>query len=217
MPEPDEIDRLRAADPVEPASLPSATDPGPRALFERITMTPATRTPPAGAALSTTPPSPRRRPLLVGAAAAALAAVLAAGGWALTRDGGSERPAGNDAATGPISPGGPSTGSCVELYGLDTLPHRELAFEGTVTAVEGDAVTFTVGRWFRGDRTPEVTLQGAEGLSGLTSAGAGAGVGVGLRPGTRLLVAGDGGFAWSCGFTQPYDEAVARQWAEVLR
>lgn len=28
--------------------------------------------------------------------------------------------------------------------------------------------------------------------------------------------AGDGGFAWACGFTQPYDEAVAAQWKEVF-
>jgi hypothetical protein len=40
---------------------------------------------------------------------------------------------------------------------------------------------------------------------------------VSLAPGTRLLVSGDGGFAWSCGFTQPYDDATASQWRETLR
>jgi len=34
--------------------------------------------------------------------------------------------------------------------------------------------------------------------------------------GTRQLVAGDGGFAWGCGFTQPYDADLADQWNEEL-
>jgi hypothetical protein len=32
-----------------------------------------------------------------------------------------------------------------------------------------------------------------------------------------LLVAGDDGFAWSCGFTQPYDRVVAACWAAVFQ
>jgi len=49
-------------------------------------------------------------------------------------------------------------------------------------------------------------------VGGMTSAGPGAA----LAPGTRLLVAGDGGFAWSCGFTQPYDRDVATAWAAAF-
>jgi hypothetical protein len=30
------------------------------------------------------------------------------------------------------------------------------------------------------------------------------------------LVAGDGSFAWSCGFTQPYDASVAADWKAAL-
>jgi hypothetical protein len=36
-----------------------------------------------------------------------------------------------------------------------------------------------------------------------------------LEAGTRLLVSGDDGYAWSCGFTQDYDESVADQWRDA--
>ena len=49
-------------------------------------------------------------------------------------------------------------------------------------------------------------------FSGTTSAGPAAM----LEPGVRLLVAGDGRFVWSCGFTQPYQTSVARQWRNVF-
>ena len=79
--------------------------------------------------------------------------------------------------------------------------------------IEGDKVTFTVNQWYSGNDQPaEVKLAGADTLNGLTSAGPAAT----LEPGTRLLVAGDGGFAWSCGFTQSYDADIAAEWAEAL-
>lgn len=114
---------------------------------------------------------------------------------------------------GAITPGGSTSGSCVELYDLTTLDARETAFDGTVVAVDGDRATFTVNQWFRGGDGASVTLAGASGLQGINSAQPGAA----LAPGARLLVAGDGGFAWSCGFTQPYDASVAQQWMEALR
>lgn len=159
-----------------------------------------------------------RRPRFLAAAAAVLLVVVVGGTVALTNDDSEPRnevtaPTSPDTQGGPITPGGTSTGSCVEVYDLETLTNREVAFDGRVKAVEGDTVTFTVNEWYRGGDRAEVSLQGAQALSGLTSAGAN----VGLDPGTRLLVAGDGGFAWSCGFTQPYDAEVAADWAAELR
>ncbi|MBA2283138.1 MAG: hypothetical protein H0W25_18160 [Acidimicrobiia bacterium] len=163
--------------------------------------------------------SPRRSTRLVWAIAAA--ALVAVGGTAYalvgSDDADQSTPSSEDVAGSPISPGGAITpggasGSCVELYDLQTLANRDIVFDGTVQVVNGDQVTFAVNEWFRGDQIPEVSLSGAEGLGGLTSAGPT----IGLEPGTRLLVAGDGGFAWSCGFTQPYDEAVAEQWRAAL-
>lgn len=211
----DELTRLRHADPVDQAALPSAHSTEAQALFERI------------AVLETdiAPTRTERRPRTMWLAAAAAALVAIAGGAALVagddndRDTAARAGASTETTTtvvdsggGPISPGG-GLGMCVEVYDTTTLAHRELAFDGTVVSVDGDAVTFAVDEWFRGGDDAEVTLQGAEGLGGLTSAGPAAS----LDPGSRLLVAGDGGFAWSCGFTQPYDATVADQWRAALR
>ena len=207
MPEPDdELERLRAADPASNAPRPSATDPDALELFERITMTDHARRP--------------RRPALLLAAAAAVVVLLVGLAFALNRDDGddarSDVAAGSSTTTtaiagGPITPGG-GAASCVERYDLTTLTHRETAFDGTVQAVDGDTVTFTVNHWYRGGEGDRVSLAGAAVLSGVTSAGPGAS----LEPGTRLLVSGDGGFAWSCGFTQAYAESVAAQWQQAL-
>jgi hypothetical protein len=209
MHEHDELDRLRAADPVDPASLPLPEDPTARALFERIVMTDTELRPPA---------APERRPTLRWAAAAAAVAVAVAGGaFALTAGGDDDgaRVATPTTVTTqvPINPGG-TVQSCITTYDRTTLAEREYAFDGTVDAVDVDAdsVTFTVNRWFHGGEGSSITLQGAGTIAGVTSADAS----LPLEPGTHLLVAGDGGFAWSCGFTQPYDDAVASDWATVF-
>lgn len=112
--------------------------------------------------------------------------------------------------------GGPGTGigSCVETYSLATLANREFAFDGTVAAVEGDEVSFSVTRVFAGDIGASVTLT-ATGMTGssITSAGGD----LTLVVGQRYLVAGEDEFAWACGFTQPYDAAIAADWAEAAR
>lgn len=217
----DELDRLRAANPVDPASLPSANDQRARALFERITMTGTDIDQQSSAAGAQVRGRPR---LLLAAAAAVLVVAVVGGAVALSAgdDGEPDRVAtepttpttsGEAITPGePITPGGPSSASCVELYDLQTLTNRELAFDGTVEVVEGDTVTFAVNHWYRGGDGGDVKLRGAELLGGLTSAG----TAVSLEPGSRLLVAGDGGFAWSCGFTQPYDASVAADWAAAL-
>jgi hypothetical protein len=111
----------------------------------------------------------------------------------------------------PGSSSGPVAGSCVETYSLATLAHRSLAFDGTVTAIAGDRVTFKVNQRFRGNGDRDVTLT-ATGMTGtaITSAG-----GPNLAIGERYLVAGEDQFAWACGFTQPYDPAIAAQWASA--
>ncbi len=103
-------------------------------------------------------------------------------------------------------------GSCVEFYDLTTLTHREMAFDGTVQAVDGNQVTFDVGEWFKGGSGATVTLDG-NGLTGgaITSAG-----GPTLGVGQRFLVAGDGGFVWSCGYTQAYSADLATAWRSAL-
>jgi hypothetical protein len=212
MAEHDDLEALRRIDPVNAAALPSADEPKARALFERITMT-QTAAEPVHTTDETSPAPPsRRRPLLVVAVAAVVVLVLGVvGAMALRGDDDANTEVDNgDVADAPISPGGAAL--CVEMYDLTTLKNREVAFDGTVKAVEGDSITFTVNESYRGVDGTEVTLAGAGTLGAMTSVGEA----TTIDPGTRLLVAGDGEFAWSCGFTQPYDPSVAAEWKTAL-
>jgi hypothetical protein len=203
----DELAAMRKANPVDAGSLPSPTSPSAHALFERIQMS-ANSTEEVNEEVSLL-----RRPRVIAVAAAAVLALAVGVGVALNQDdAASPRQATSDTTQAPITPGG-ALGSCVESYNLTTLAHREVAFAGTVTSVAGDSVTFAVDEAFKGVSGNRVTLEGASTVGGVTSAGDS----VSLAPGTRLLVSGDGGFAWSCGFTQPYDDATAAQWREALR
>lgn len=101
-----------------------------------------------------------------------------------------------------------TVGSCVEQYSTRTLPNREWAFEGTITAVETQAdpagddpaqtttVRFEVARWFWGGTADEASLR-----TYATPSSAGD---VERSVGARLLVSGDADFLWACGFTQPF-------------
>jgi len=102
---------------------------------------------------------------------------------------------------------------CVEIYSAEALTNREVAFDGTVSAVSDDEVTFAVNEWFKGGSGDEITLEGATALGGFSSVGDAA---IGVSTGERLLVSGDGGFAWTCGFTKPYSAALAAEWKAAL-
>lgn len=108
---------------------------------------------------------------------------------------------------------GPGIGSCIETYSLAALADREFAFDGTVTDIDGDEATFAVAEVFAGDVGVSVTLT----ATGMTDAAITSAGDTTLTVGQRYLVAGDDEFAWSCGFTQPYDAAVAMQWTEATR
>lgn len=97
------------------------------------------------------------------------------------------------------------------MYDLDSLSRRRVAFDGTVESVHGDSVSFTVHEWFRGGSGAEAELAGATSFGGIT-----VGNTIDLTRGLRLLVAGDGGFAWACGFTQPHGPELAGQWRATL-
>lgn len=167
----------------------------------------------------TTPENPTRvsvnrgtRVWLIVAAAVAVA-VVGAGAFLITRDADRAPRVRNDASGATVTPGAVSSGSCVETYSLETLAQRDVAFAGVVKTVHGDAVTFDVDQWYRGGSGATTTLKGASTLSGVTSAGAA----TPMAPGTRMLVAGDDGFAWSCGFTQAYTADVASEWTQALK
>ena len=164
------------------------------------------------------PPEPapeRKSRLWIVAIAAVVALGVAMAAVAMrTSEEPKERVSTDDGQTGAVTEEQPASGSCVELYDLETLDNREFAFDGTVKEVRSDRAEFTVNEWFRGGEGDEVSKGGATGSSGLTPEEDYPNVG--LAPGERFLVAGDGDFAWACGFTQPYDPEVAADWKRVL-
>lgn len=204
----DDLDeRLRAINPNPSSTSLSDADNHRRAalLEEILEMTQTTSTP-----NSCDEPGRKR---YAGILAAGVAAAAIVGIIVVTTTNDDDRP-----TTAPVttvsSSESPSIGigSCVETYSLSTLPHREVAFDGTVGAIDGNKVTFTVNDWYKGGAESSVTLDGNGMVGGaITSAG-----GPNLNIGERYLVAGDGGFVWSCGFTQQYEPSTAQLWQDAL-
>ena len=217
----DPIELLRSADPVDPDRLPPGSEARLRARVLEETM--------AGneSMVARERRFPRSFwPALSAAGAMALVVAVVAGAGLLNGGGvvpGASLPPSNGpvasapaggVTTTPEPTGGPITGGtamCAFMYDLETLADREFAFDGTVTAIDGSEVTFTVSEWYRDDRGQQVTLT----ADGMTSESGLLG-GPGLAIGGRYLVAGDETFAWSCGFTQYWNEATAADWARVL-
>lgn len=200
--EPEPLDALHAADPVDVDRLSSASLARIRARVSEDVMSTDTN--------HKIPWSSR----VVGLGAAV--AVIAALSLVLVFRGGGAAPLAVvvPSAVPSADPGGSAgtgSASCVEAYTKTALTHRTFAFDGTVSAVSGDRVTFTVSKAFRG-AGGTVTLD-APGMTGtaITSVG-----GPNLSVGQRYLVAGDDHFVWACGYTQPYDAGVAAEWSAVL-
>jgi hypothetical protein len=191
----DPLEELRRANPAAVDDLPSASLARVRASVMGEVQQENTDGLPVPRRLS-------RRPVGVALAALAAAVVVAVG--LLQAGGGGSFPTPTD---------GPQIGLCVEAYSLDALRNRTFAFDGTVVALDGDTATFEVGEAFRGVAVGEVTLT----ATGMTGGAISPGGAISLVPGARYLAAGDGSFAWGCGFTQPYDSSIAAQWAEALR
>jgi hypothetical protein len=98
------------------------------------------------------------------------------------------------------------------MASMGGLQARDFAFGGTVTAIEGDQVTFSIDESFIGP-DDQVTLSAPE-LTGETAIMLGSPA---LEIGSRYLVAGDNNTVWTCGFTQTYSTELAADWAMQLR
>jgi hypothetical protein len=192
-PEMDPLDELRGANPIDADRLSSASLARIRARVSEDVMH-----------TTNGPPRMRWSTRVIGLAGGA----IVAGAVALAVYFGG---AGTAPGSTPGSSLGAGSASCVEQYSPANLARRSFAFDGTVTAIEGERVTFTVGTSYLGP-TGSITLD-APGMTGtaITSAG-----GPNLIVGKRYLVAGDDRFAWACGYTQPYDSVVAAEWAAAL-
>ncbi|MEO7295003.1 MAG: hypothetical protein ABIZ57_02580 [Candidatus Limnocylindria bacterium] len=188
---PDPLDELADANPVPSDRAPSESKARIRARIQEVTMEDNSKT--------------RSRPAgwLLGLGGVAVAGAVIA---VLALNNGGDTPS-------PTDDPGTGIGSCVEHYSPGTLANRDFAFDGTVTAIAGDQVTFDVTETFVGEVSDAVTLT-ASGMTGTSVTSAG---GPNLSVDDRYLVAGDGEFAWACGFTQRYDDAIAAEWADATR
>jgi len=195
----DPVDRLRAAsiraDEVPDASLAARVS----ARIQEHIMTD----------LQKSPTVPRfRRPLaLVGGFALVGALALAVGfgsGFGVQKPG--------PIAAVPTPTDDPGTGggmaSCL-MYDPTLLPTFEIVFDGTVTAIEGDQVTFQVGTGWKG-AGGSVTLTVPETSVALT------GPMPDFEVGGRYLVTAAGGNVNGCGYTLAYDAATAVTWAAAF-
>ena len=106
----------------------------------------------------------------------------------------------------PITGGGMA--SCI-MYDPAILPTFDTVFDGTVTAIDGDQVTFAVN----------AAWKGVDGSVTLTEPSTGVAL-VGLVPdfevGGRYLVTAAGSNINACGYTLEFDTATAAIWAAAF-
>ncbi len=196
--------RLQAADPA-PRDVESSRSPRARALMEQI----MSETTPVQSATGEPPPEPAgsrwsssRRWLL---SAAAVAIVVAGVAAALVARGGDD--AGTLALTSADA--GPAMGMCIQIT-PDVLAPADVAFDGTVTAVDGSMATLDVEHWYKGGPASTVTVENtAVGQPALIE-------GVEFAVGSRYLVTATDGVVGGCGLSGPYSTELESLYAQAF-
>jgi hypothetical protein len=85
--------------------------------------------------------------------------------------------------------------SCI-VFSVEELARLPIAFEGTVTGVEGEIVTLSVDQWFKGGDTEEVVLEAPAGMEALIG-------GLSFTAGDQYLITAVGSSVNYCGFSGP--------------
>jgi hypothetical protein len=175
------LDPMHSGVPTEPT-----TDESSRELLERIMSTPTKEKPVNDAA--------SRRVWTIGVAAVAALVLAIAGGLALT--GGDDTPPLADAPPLELTAGGEDVmASCIAFSPEDLERVAEVAFEGTVTAVDGNTITMTVDTWFRGsEEASQVVLNAPQGMEALIG-------GIPFEVGGQYLISAQDGTVNYCGFS----------------
>lgn len=195
------FDRLRDADPVRAHDVPDASLARVSARIQEHIMTNAQPTP---------SDKPSRRPFaLLGGIGLAGALALAIGiGLGPGLASGQPGTVGNLPTPSADPAGGGGMASCL-MYDPAMLPTFDVVFDGTVTAVDGDQVTFTVN----------TAWKGVDGTVTLTSPSASVAL-IGPVPdfevGGRYLVTAAGTNINACGYTLDFDAGTAASWAAAF-
>lgn len=201
---PDPVDQLRAANPIRAEEVPDASLARVSARIQEHIMSDVQNNP-IGAR--------SRRPVaLIGGFALVGALALAVG---FGSGFGTQQPGPIAAVPTPTTeaptddPGGAGgMASCI-MYDPALLPTFDVVFDGTVTAVEGDEVTFAVATGWKG-------ADGSVTLAKPGSAISFEGALPEFEVGGRYLVTAAGGNINGCGYTLAYDEATAASWAAAF-
>lgn len=171
------LDPMHSGVPVEPATSESS-----RQLLEGIMSTPTKER--AGEKPA------NRRTWVIGVAAVAALVLAVAAGLNLAGEGGGEPLALNAPADDPMA-------ICIAFSPEQLAATAELAFEGTVTAVDGDTVTLSVDQWYLGgDDATEVVLNAPQGMEALIG-------GIPFEVGSQYLISAQDGTVNYCGFSGP--------------
>ena len=92
----------------------------------------------------------------------------------------------------------------------EILAQQSVAFDGTVTAMDGGVVTLTPTTWYAGEPTDLVEVQApAADMQELVGA-------VQFEQGGRYLVSATDGQVTVCGFSAPYSAELAALYAEAF-
>lgn len=197
----DPLDELRASDPARADGVPDASLARVSAKVQEHIMTDLQQHDPSTV-------RPRRRPLAAfGGLALAGAFALAI---ALSNGFGVQSPGSIGAAPTPsddLAAGG-GMASCI-MYDPATLPTFEIVFDGTVTAVDGDQVTFDVNTGWKG-ADGSITLTAPDANAALT------GPAPDFAVGGRYLVTAAGPNINTCGYSLDYDADTASTWAAAF-
>lgn len=177
------MDPMHSGVPTEPTTTESS-----RELLEQIMSTPTKEK-------ESPKPAPRKTWFIATAAVAALVLAIAAGLGLAGKEG---TPSIQDKAPIALDAGGEDImASCIAFSPEELEKVAELAFEGTVTAVDGDTVTLTVDTWFRGgDEAAQVVLNAPQGMEALIG-------GIPFVSGDQYLISAQAGSVNYCGFSGP--------------
>ena len=197
----DPLDQLRASDPVRADGLPDASLARVSAKVQEHIMNDLQQHDP-----STVRPT-RGRLAVFGGLALAGAFALAI---AFSNGFGVQSPGSIGAVPTPSDD--PAVGggmaSCI-IYDPATLPTFDIVFDGTVTAVDGDQITFDVDTGWKGVGD-SITLTAPESNIAL------AGPAPEFKLGGRYLVTAAGSNINTCGYSLDYDADTAASWAAAF-
>jgi hypothetical protein len=180
-------ERLARLDPMH-SEVPteSVTTQSSRELLEGIMSTSSTE--------ETASESSRKNPWYMGIAAAAILVVAVGSVLALT--GGGD---GDPVAQGPplaLDAGADDPMAMCIQFSVEELARAPIAFEGTVTTVDGETVTLDVDEWFKGGDAGQVVLNAPAGMEALLG-------GVPFEQGGQYLITAYDGTVNYCGLSGP--------------